>query len=151
VVVAPVAGTVGYLAWSWYVFGDALAPYRAQTAAELRGGVLSIDWRFLVRTLPGAYPWPLLIGLLAAAAILLWVCARRLPASYTVWSVCAVGAAVTAYGFHSLPRYLASVFPLTMAAALVCRNRLVWRTVLVACVAAFAWVSYLNLIPAAVP
>jgi hypothetical protein len=151
VVVAPVAGTAGYLAWSWYVFGDALAPYSKQTGAELRGGVLNIDLRFLVRTSGGGYPWPLVVGLLAATAVLLWICARRLPASYTVWSVCAVGAAVTAYGFHSLPRYLASVFPLTIAAALVCRNRLVWRAVLLACVAAFAWVSYLNLIPAAVP
>jgi hypothetical protein len=151
VVVAPVAGTAGYLAWSWYVFGDALAPYRAQTGAELRGGILDVDPRFLVRTSDGGYPWPLVLGLLTAAAVLLWVCARRLPASYTVWSVCAVAAAATAYGFHSLPRYLASVFPLTMAAALVCRRRLVWRTVLLACVAAFTWVSYLNLIPAAVP
>jgi hypothetical protein len=151
VVVAPVAGTAGYLAWSWYVFGDALAPYRAQTGADLRGGILSIDWRFLVHTSGGGYPWQLVVGLLAATAVLLWVCARRLPASYTVWSVCAVAAAVTAYGFHSLPRYLASVFPLTMAAALVCRRRLVWWTVLPACVAAFAWVSYLNLIPFAVP
>jgi hypothetical protein len=151
VVIAPLAGTAGYLAWSWYAFGEALAPYRAQTGSELRGGVLSVSWRFLVSTSGGGYPWPLVLGLLAATAVLLWICARRLPSSYTVWSVCAVAAAATAYGFHSLPRYLASVFPLTMAAALVCRNRLVWRSVLLASAAAFTWVSYLNLIPAAVP
>jgi hypothetical protein len=151
VVVAPVAGTAGYLAWAWYMFGDALAPYRAQTGAELRGGVLNIDLRFLVHTEGGGYPWQLVIALLATTAVLLWLCARWLPASYTAWSLCAVAAAVTAYGFHSLPRYLASIFPLTMVAAMASGNRLVWRIVLVACLAGFTWVSYLNFIPAAVP
>jgi hypothetical protein len=105
-VVAPVAGTAGYLAWSWYVFGDALAPYRAQTGRSCAAGILDVDSRFLVRTSDGGYPWPLVLGLLAAAAVLLWVCARRLPASYTVWSVCAVAAAATAYSFtrSALPR-----------------------------------------------
>jgi hypothetical protein len=38
-----------------------------------------------------------------------------------------------------------------MAAALVCRNRAVWRSVLMSCIAVFAVVSYLNFIPYAVP
>jgi hypothetical protein len=151
VVAAPVAGTVGYLAWCWNAYGQALAPYHAQTDSDLRGGVFIIDPRFLVHTSGGGYPWPLVLVLLAAAGVLLWICARRLPASYTVWSVVTVATAVTAYGFHSLPRYLASVFPLIMAAALVCRNRLVWRSVLMSCIAVFALVSYLNFIPFAVP
>jgi hypothetical protein len=151
VVVAPIAGCVSFLAWAWYVFGDALAPYRAQTGAELRGGVVNVQWQFLIRSSPGGYPWQLVLGLLVTTAVLLWLCARRLPASYTMWAVCAVAAAVTAYGFHSLPRYLASIFPLVMAAALVCQNRLLWRTVLCVSMAVFARVSYLNLVPGAVP
>ncbi len=151
VVVAPVAGTAGYLAWCWCVYGQAMAPYHAQTDSDLRGGVFIVDPRFLVHTSGGGYPWPLVLVLLAAAGVLLWICARRLPASYTVWSVVTVATAVTAYGFHSLPRYLASVFPLIMAAALVCRHRLVWRSVLMSCIAVFALVSYLNFIPYAVP
>jgi hypothetical protein len=71
--------------------------------------------------------------------------------SYTAWAAVSVAAALTAYGLHSLPRYLAAVFPLAMAAAIVCRNPWVWRAALAACLPAFAWVCYLNLTPGPVP
>jgi hypothetical protein len=91
------------------------------------------------------------LALLLAAGLLLWLCVRRLPASYTVWAGLTVAAAVTAYGFHSLPRYLASAFPLVMAAALACQHRYVWRAVLWTSIAGFAWVAYLGVTPGPVP
>ncbi len=151
VTVAPVLGTCLYLGWAWSAFGDPLTPYRVHAAPNLRERVVSAPWEFLFRTSPGGYKWPVVLALLVAAGFLLYVCARTLPMSYTAWAVVSVAAAVTAYGLHSLPRYLAAVFPLVMAAAIVCRNRWVWMTVLIACLPVFAWVSYLNLTPGPVP
>jgi hypothetical protein len=151
VIAAPVAGTAGFLAWVWYTFGQGLAPYRAQTGDGLRGGVVNFDWHFLFHNSPGGYHWALVLALLAAAGCMLWVCARRLPAAYASWAGLTVAAAVTAYGFHSLPRYLASAFPLVMAAALLCQQRYVWRIVLWTCGAGFVWVAYLGFSPGPVP
>jgi hypothetical protein len=151
VAATPILGTVGFLSWSWYAFGDFLAPYRAQTGKELRGNVINTNWQFLFRNSPGGYHWALVLALLLAAGLLLWLCVRRLPASYTVWAGLTVAAAVTAYGFHSLPRYLASAFPLVMAAALACQHRYVWRAVLWLSIAGFAWVAYLGVTPGPVP
>src|SRR5690606_21099069 len=52
-VAAPVLGTFLYLAWAWRFFGDLLAPYRAHTGPDLRGGVASAPWHWLLRTSPG--------------------------------------------------------------------------------------------------
>ena len=151
VTASPVLGTSLYLAWAWSAFGDPLTPYRVHASPDLRGSVVSPPWEFLFRTSSGGYRWPLVLALLVAAGFLLYVCARTLPMSYTAWAVISIAAAVTAYGMHSLPRYLAAVFPLVMAAALVCRKPWVWTTVLAVCLPAFAWVSYLNLTPGPVP
>ena len=151
IIAAPVVGTAGFLAWVWYAFGQGLAPYHAQTGQGLRGGVVNFDWRFLFRNSPGGYHWLLVLALSAAASAMLWVCARRLPAKYTIWAALTVAAAVTAYGFHSLPRYLASAFPLVMAAALLCQHRYAWRIVLWTCMAGFVWVAYLGFSPGPVP
>jgi len=148
---SPVIGTGLYLGWAWHAFGDPLTPYRVQAVKDLRGAVASPPWEFLFQTSPGGYRWPLVLALLAVTAVLLIVCARTLPASYTAWAVVSVAAAVTAWGMHSLPRYLAAVFPLVMAAAILCRNPWVWRALLLLCLPVFAWVSYLNLTPGPVP
>ncbi len=148
---APVLGTGLYLAWAWHAFGDPLTPYRVQATTDLRGAVVNLPWEFLTRTSDGGYPWKLVLVLLAATAVLLVVCARTLPAPYTAWALVSVAAAVTAYGLHSLPRYLAAVFPLAMAAAIACRNRWVWYAFLGLCVYGFTWVSYLNLTSGPVP
>src|SRR5690606_1166822 len=151
VVAAPVLGTAVYLAWAWRAFGDPLTPYRVQAGSDLRRGVVSLSVEFLLRTSPGGYRWQLVLALLIAAVGMLYVCARRLPAAYTVWAAVGVAAAVTAYGLHSLPRYLAATFPLVMAAAIVLRRRWLWWAVVVGCACGFAWVSYLNLTPGPVP
>ncbi|HWG99062.1 MAG TPA: hypothetical protein VNV66_06995 [Pilimelia sp.] len=151
VVAAAPLGTAGYLAWCWWTYRDPLLPYRVHTAADLRGGVVDVRWEFLIDTSPAGYPWPLVLALLVTGGVLLWQCARRLPAAYTVWSACGFAAAVTAYGFHSLPRYLAGLFPLLMVAALACRRRWAWYGVLACCLPLFGWVAYLNFTPHVVP
>ncbi len=145
---APLAGTAAYLAWAWVAFGDPFTPYRVQSADDLRGGVIRQPWEYLFEDSPGGYPWQLVLTLLVVAAVALVLCAWRLPLSYVAWSLPMVGLAVTAWGLHSLPRYLAAVFPLWMAVAVVCRNRWVWWTVLAAGTAGFTWVAYLVVAPA---
>jgi hypothetical protein len=151
VAASPVLGTATYLGWCWTAYGDFLLPYRVQTAHDLRGGVVDVRLSYLVRTSPAGWPWPLVLLLLAAAAWLLWLCPRRLPAAYPVWAAAAVAAGATAYGFHSLPRYLAAVFPLVMVLAKVSRSRAAWYCTLAACLPPFAYVSYVSFTSQAVP
>lgn len=148
---APVAGTAAFLLWAWISFGDPLTPYRIQSLGELRGGLASAPWDFFTRTSPGGYPWPLCLALLVVTAAALLACARLLPVTYLLWSLPMVGLAVTAWGLHSLPRYLAAVFPLWMAVALVCRPRWAWSTVLAVSTMGFAWVAYLDFLQDVVP
>jgi hypothetical protein len=147
VAVAPALGTGAYLAWAAATFGDPLTPYRAHSATDLRGGVASAPWEFLVRTSSGGYPWPLVLGLLVVAAVALYLTGRLLPVSYVAWAVPMVGLAVTAWGLHSLPRYLAGIFPLWMALAIAVKNRVAFVTLLGVSIAAFTWVAWLTLTP----
>jgi hypothetical protein len=105
-------------------------------------------WEYLDEDSSGGYPWRLLLVLLAVAAAALLLCLWRLPFPYALWSLPMLGLAVTAWGLHSLPRYLAAVFPLWMAVAIVCRYRWAWGVLLTASSVGFAWVAYLNFIPA---
>jgi hypothetical protein len=148
---SPILATVGFLAFSWYAFGSFLAPYQSQTRSGLRGGVVNTNLEYLFQTSGGGYKWQFVLVLLVITAFLLWLCVRMLPASYTVWAALMVASAVTAFGFHSLPRYLASAFPLVMAAALACRFRYLWLAVIGVCALAFARVTYLNFVPGPVP
>jgi hypothetical protein len=80
-------------------------------------------------------------------AVALVLCAIRLPATYLVWSLPMVFLTVTAWGLHSLPRYLAEVFPLWIAVALASRHRWVWTAVLAVSTVGFTWVAYLDFFP----
>jgi hypothetical protein len=79
---------------------------------------------------------------------LLVVCWRRLPASYTVFAAGIMGLAVAGSNLDSFERYALSAFPLTIAAALICRGPRVERTVLVllpAALAGYALLAFLNI------
>jgi hypothetical protein len=91
------------------------------------------------------------VALLILAGAALFACARLLPVGYLLWSLPMVGLAVTAWGLHSLPRYLAAVFPLWMAVALACRPRRVWWVVLALSTIGFTWVAYLDFMQGVVP
>jgi hypothetical protein len=87
-------------------------------------------------------PWVLL------ALAMLVVCWRRLPASYTVFAAAVMAVALAGTNLDSFERYALSAFPLTMAAALVCRGTRVERAVLVllsAGLAGYALLAFLNI------
>lgn len=145
VAVAPLAGTGGYLAWAWWALGDPLAPYRAYLTANLSESVTV--WELLPGTAPGGYPWALVLLLATAAGVALYLCGRRLPFAYLAWAVPMLALAVTVWGVPSLPRYLAAVFPLWMALAIVVRDRRLWLTLMTASIAGFVWVAWLAIAP----
>lgn len=134
---APLAGVGLYLAWSAVTFGSALLPFSTQTGQSLRGGVAQNPLPYLLHGSDVGTPRPLALVLLVAAAALLVVTFRRLPLPYGLWAVCLVAAAVTAHAMSSLPRYLAGIFPLAMAAATVLRSRLALVATLTACAVGF--------------
>lgn len=121
---APAAGLGLYLAWTWVTYGDALAPFRAQTAAELRGGVLVSPLRTLATVLNLLSHGQVrsvvlhLVWVMVALALLV-VSARRLPASFTVFAAATLFLAITVTNFGSFERYASSALPLLFAAAIV--------------------------------
>jgi hypothetical protein len=61
------------------------------------------------------------VVLLAIALIVIGF--RRLPASYSVFAVLTVGAALTAHTLDSLERYVSSAFPIWICAAMLLARR----------------------------
>lgn len=126
----PAAGLLMFVAWCGIARGDALAPFRAQTAPTLRGGILVNPFRTVLDAaemaadghLEAAAP---LIHLLWAilAGVLLVVCARRLPLSYTAFAACTLVLAVTSRGLSSFERYAGSAVPLLLAGSTLLTTR----------------------------
>jgi hypothetical protein len=82
------------------------------------------------------------------AVVLLVICWRRLPASYTIFAAAIMAVAVAGSNLDSFERYALSAFPLTMAAALLLRPPKVERTALVllgASLAGYALLAFLNI------
>jgi hypothetical protein len=122
---APAVGLGGYLAWCAQVYGDALAPFHAQTGPQLRGGVLvnpistvSTYLHDLVRGQASAAVPLHCLWILVAVGLLI-ATARRLPTSYTVFALGTLFLAATARNFSSFERYACSALPLLISAALV--------------------------------
>jgi len=125
---APAAGLAVYLGWAWHAYGDPLAPFRAQTVAGLRGGVVVDPLGTLAsagRTLLAGHPGTILIRVvwIGVALALLVVSARRLPASFTAYAAVVLFLAVTAADFSSFERYACSALPLPLTAAAVLTDR----------------------------
>jgi hypothetical protein len=149
--VAPVVGVLAFLAWAQHVVGDLWAPLRVQLESSHHGGLADPfvtvfhDARGILHGHVGTalhLPW------LVLAVVLLVVCWRRLPASYTVLAVGTLAFALAGSNLDSFERYALSAFPLTMAAALLCRSPRVERTVLVllpAALAGYALLAFLNI------
>lgn len=150
-VVAPVLGLGLYLAWCYHQYGNALLPYQVQEKSSLRGGLLGNPFHGVVSRADQPLVWTLDVTLAIAALILLWVCARRLAADYTVWSSLIIASALTTPAFHSMPRYLASAFPLAIALALLCRRPAVWVAVIGCATVGFVALAYLSAGPSYVP
>jgi hypothetical protein len=150
-VAAPLAGVAVFLAWADHVVGDPWAPLRVQLESTHHGGLsdpfvtLAHDARGILHHHVGTalhVPWVL------AALVLLIVCWRRLPAAYTVFGAAVMAVAVAGSNLDSFERYALSAFPLTMAAALLCRGPRVERvvmTLLAAGLAGYALLAFLNI------
>ena len=133
---APVLGLVAFGLWAHHEVGDFWAPLRVQFQSTHHGG-LSDPFVTLVHDARGVFhhhvgtalhvPWVIV------ALVLLVVCWRRLPASYTVFAAAVLAVAVAGTNLDSFERYALSAFPLTMAAALICRGPRVERVVLASC------------------
>lgn len=149
--VAPVAGLLTFLVWSRRAVGDFWAPLRVQLESRHHGGIadpfltLGRDARGILHHHVGTalhVPWVVL------AVVLLVACGRRLPASYTVFAGAVMAVALAGTNLDSFERYALSAFPLTMAAALVCRDPRVERGVLALLasgLAGYALLAFLNL------
>lgn len=147
---SPVVGTGLYCLWVWRSYGEALLPYTIQTRRGLRGGVAADPRQHLFTTTHAGLDWRLQLVLLLVALALLVVVARRLSFSYAAWSALTLAAAVTSAEGHSLPRYVASTFPLLIGAALVSPGRR-WRWALLASLLPFGYLAFLGFTPDYVP
>ena len=148
---APFVGVVVFLFWSRHEVGDFWAPLRVQLQSTHHGALSNpfVTVYHDVRGLGHGHvgtalhvPWVLL------AALLLVVCWRRLPASYTVFTAAVLAVAVAGSNLDSFERYALSAFPLSIAAALLCGRPLVERAVLVllpAALAGYALLAFLNI------
>ena len=120
-VLAPGAGGLVYLGWSWVAHGDPLRPLRLQQEYDRRGGFENPVTRIAEaarQLLEGAdlgsglhFPWA--VGFL----VLLVVCFRRWPASYGAYAAVVLLVALSAGNLDSLERYGLSAFPLVLALA----------------------------------
>jgi hypothetical protein len=149
--VAPVVGLVVFGLWSRHEVGDFWAPLRVQFQST-HHGALSDPFVTVFHDVRGLWhghvgtalhvPWVIV------AVALLVVCWRRLPASYTVFTLAVLAVAVAGSNLDSFERYALSAFPLSIAAALLCSRPLVERAVLVllpAALAGYALLAFLNI------
>jgi hypothetical protein len=148
---APFVGVVVFLLWSHHEVGDFWAPLRVQLQSG-HHGALADPFVTVFHDIRGLWhghvgtalhvPW------VVVAALLLVVCWRTLPASYTVFTAAVLAVAVAGSNLDSFERYALGAFPLSIAAALLCGRPLVERAVLVllpAALAGYALLAFLNI------
>lgn len=151
---APV-GTALYLAWVGDRFGDPLIPLRTQSSGDLRGRWVDPVTRILDAAADAPsegflgealhLPWIVLFGGLAVLV------GRRLPASYTAYTVAVLVLAVSAESLGSFERYALVAFPLAVVAAGLLRQPHLARAVLLVSSAALAVFTAMTLLMVFVP
>lgn len=154
-IAAPVVGTGLYLGWVQWQRGDWTLPFRLQNTAELRGGIANPLSTVLhaVRSVTngGGLGEALHLPWIALFAVLLVVCWRRLPGSYTVYAGALLLFALTGHTLGSFERYGLAAFPLVLALAVVLERPRDERIGLVLCAAGLAAFATLELLGAFVP
>jgi hypothetical protein len=150
-VLAPFVAVGLFLGWARHLVGDTFAPLRVQLQSAHHGGLsdpistLLHDARGLLHRHVGTalhVPWVIV------AVVLLVVCWRRLPASYTLFAGATLCLALAGSNLDSFERYALSAFPLSIAAALLCRKPEVERVVFVllpAALAGYALLAFMNI------
>ena len=153
-IAAPLVSLLVFGLWAHHEVGDLFAPLRVQVESGHHGG-LSDPFVTLFHDAKGIFHRHVGTGLhvpwVVVAVGLLVVCWRRLPASYTMFAAAIVGVALAGSNLDSFERYALSAFPLTMAAALVCRGPRMERVVLVVLPAVLAGYSLLAFLNISVP
>ncbi len=143
-VVSPLVGTGLYLSWAWWARGDFWAPYSVQFKGNLRGGVATSPLEHLFVTEPGGLDWQFQLALVGAALLLLPVVVFRLPLAYSAWSALMFAAGITSNLGHSVPRYLAGIFPFAIALGILSAGRARMTLALAACAVPFAVIAFLG-------
>jgi len=150
-VAAPFVSVLAFLLWADHEVGDLWAPLRVQVESTHHGGVadpfatLLHDARGIVHGHVGTalhVPWVIV------ALFLLVVCWRRLPAPYTAFAAGVLAVALAGSNLDSFERYALSAFPLSIAAAVLCRGGRSGQVVLVllpAALAGYALLAFLNI------
>lgn len=154
-VVAPFAGMGAYLAWVGAKYHQPLYPLRVQNRAFLRGGfadpVVAVIRAgrdaFAARWDPNGLHFVTALVLIA----LVVVCARRWPASYSVFAALTVATALAARRLGSLERYGFAAFPVVLALASVTARRRVEQAVAVVSAVLMAGFAALAMLGSYVP
>ncbi len=151
----PLAGLGAYLAWVGVTFGHWMYPLRVQNRAFLRGGfvdpvtavIRSGRDMFAARWDPNGLHFVTALVLIALVVF----CARRLPASYSVFAAVAVVAGLSAERLGSLERYGFAAFPVVIALAALTASRRVEQAVVAISVALMAGLTALAALGPYVP
>ena len=153
--VAPFAGAGAYLAWVGHVFSNAWLPFTVQQQSGHRGHLAApfdAMWHSGIDALHGHHvgsalhiPWVLLCGVLV---VLAW---RRLPSSYTLFSLAVLAVSLSSTNLDSFERYALGAFPLVVAASTLTSRRSVELVVLVVSAAAMAGYATLSFLGIVVP
>jgi hypothetical protein len=154
-VLAPAAGVGLFLGWSAIAYHDLFRPLRAQSDPKLRGRVVSPITALLHEgrgILHGTHigsglhvPWAL------ALIVLLVVCARRLPASYSLFAASALVVGLSTTNLESFERYCLSAFPFVVGGATLTASDRVEKLVLALGAAGMAGYAILAFLNATVP
>ena len=140
-VVSPLVGTGLWLGWVGRRTGDWLFPFTSQS--ELRGDTvnpLQRLWEGFGELFgPEALGDGLHLPFALAFVVLVVVVARTWPASYTLFALGVLVAALAADNLNSLERYALNAFPVVLAVAGLCTT--VWRTRIAAAVGVAGIVS----------
>jgi hypothetical protein len=122
-VVAAPLGCAAYLGWVGLTRGDPLLPFTVQQNSDLRGSVLASPLTGLVRAWQALPDGRVVVALhlvwVPFVLGLLWLVARRLPASYAAYAGAIVFLAVTTPQLASFERYALSAFPLLVVLATI--------------------------------
>jgi len=130
--IAPVAGLASYLLWARDRTGDLWLVLRLQNDRRLRGGTVSpltsVGHAFHELTSGDRVGYGLHAVTAVVVIALLFVVARRLPLSYTVYTAAALLVALCARNLDSVERYSLSTFPLVIGAGVVLGRPTIERT-----------------------
>jgi hypothetical protein len=154
-ILAPAAGMLAFLSWVQVEFGNFFLPLKIQQQSGHHGGItnpVSTLHHSIAGLLGGNHigtglhlPW-----VLVSVAILV-VSFRKLPLSYSLFSLAVLLAALSGSNLESFERYAFSAFPLVIAGSTLLRSHRVSVAILIGCGAGMLGYALLTFLGAYVP